>query len=156
MNELKTKGVDLSNAFSPSSHSKRPCVTACVRLPGPTRQQLAPQAAVKLPSIQTPFLKTERKLASRHSRSHHASDTPVTMFSRQALLRSARTAAPQRAILGQTRAFAAPAASSERVQPPVALFGLDGTYATALVRPPPDRPIALPEQPLEGVALEDA
>ncbi|KAH6622993.1 ATP synthase delta subunit-domain-containing protein [Chaetomium tenue] len=53
------------------------------------------------------------------------------MFSRQALLRSARTVAPQRAFLGQTRAFAAPAAS-ERVQPPVALFGLDGTYATAL------------------------
>ncbi|KAK4132988.1 mitochondrial ATP synthase subunit 5-like protein [Trichocladium antarcticum] len=53
------------------------------------------------------------------------------MFSRQALLRSARTAAPQRAILGQTRAFAAPA-STDRVKPPVALFGLDGTYATAL------------------------
>jgi F-type H+-transporting ATPase subunit O len=53
------------------------------------------------------------------------------MFSRQALLRSARTVAPQRAFLGQTRAFAAPAAS-ERVKPPVALFGLDGTYATAL------------------------
>ncbi|AEO61762.1 hypothetical protein MYCTH_57224 [Thermothelomyces thermophilus ATCC 42464] len=53
------------------------------------------------------------------------------MFSRQALLRSARTAAPQRALLGQTRTFAAPA-SSEKVKPPVALFGLDGTYATAL------------------------
>jgi F-type H+-transporting ATPase subunit O len=66
------------------------------------------------------------------------------MFSRQALLRSARAAAPQRAILGQTRAFAAAAPSStERVQPPVALFGIDGTYATALVRPPPDGPIGL-------------
>jgi F-type H+-transporting ATPase subunit O len=57
------------------------------------------------------------------------------MFTRQALLRSARTVAPQRAFLGQTRAFAAPAApaaSSQKVQPPVALFGLDGTYATAL------------------------
>ncbi|KAG7285116.1 ATP synthase F0 subcomplex subunit OSCP atp5 [Staphylotrichum longicolle] len=52
------------------------------------------------------------------------------MFSRQALLRSARAAAPQRALLGQTRTFAA--ASSEKVKPPVALFGLDGTYATAL------------------------
>jgi hypothetical protein len=63
------------------------------------------------------------------------------MFSRQALLRSARAAAPQRALLGQTRTFAA-AASSEKVKPPVALFGLDGTYATALVRPrSPDRPI---------------
>ena len=58
------------------------------------------------------------------------------MFSRQALLRSARSAAPQRALLGQTRTFAAPA-SSEKVKPPVALFGLDGTYATALVRPTP-------------------
>lgn len=58
------------------------------------------------------------------------------MFSRQALLRSARTAAPQRAFLGQVRTFAAPAASSDKVQPPVALFGLDGTYATALVRLP--------------------
>jgi F-type H+-transporting ATPase subunit O len=56
------------------------------------------------------------------------------MISRQALLRSARTAAPQRALVGQTRTFAAPA-SSDRVKPPVALFGLDGTYATALVRP---------------------
>ncbi|KAH6847911.1 ATP synthase delta subunit-domain-containing protein [Chaetomium sp. MPI-CAGE-AT-0009] len=54
------------------------------------------------------------------------------MFTRQALLRSARTVAPQRALLGQTRAFAAPAAPSQKVQPPVALFGLDGTYATAL------------------------
>ncbi|KAL2193483.1 Mob1/phocein [Corynascus similis CBS 632.67] len=54
-----------------------------------------------------------------------------TSFKQYALLRSARTAAPQRAFLGQTRTFAAPA-SSEKVKPPVALFGLDGTYATAL------------------------
>ncbi|KAK4101027.1 OSCP-domain-containing protein [Parathielavia hyrcaniae] len=53
------------------------------------------------------------------------------MFSRQALLRSVRTAAPQRALLGQIRTFAAPA-PTEKVKPPVALFGLDGTYATAL------------------------
>ncbi|KAK5661031.1 hypothetical protein OQA88_12410 [Cercophora sp. LCS_1] len=53
------------------------------------------------------------------------------MLSRQALLRSMRTAVPQRAVLTQTRTFAAPAAS-EKVSPPVALFGLDGTYATAL------------------------
>ncbi|KAK3902957.1 hypothetical protein C8A05DRAFT_33308 [Staphylotrichum tortipilum] len=53
------------------------------------------------------------------------------MFSRQALLRSARLAAPQRALMGQVRTFATPAAS-EKVKPPVALFGLDGTYATAL------------------------
>lgn len=58
------------------------------------------------------------------------------MLSRQALLRSARVAAPSRAIVSQARFYAAaPAASAnETVKPPVALFGLDGTYATALVR----------------------
>lgn len=54
------------------------------------------------------------------------------MFSRQALLRSARAAAPSRAIASQSRFYAA--AASETVTPPVALFGVDGTYATALVR----------------------
>lgn len=58
------------------------------------------------------------------------------MLSRQALLRTARTAVSQRAALSQTRAYAAAAASSGKVLPPVALFGVDGTYATALVRPP--------------------
>lgn len=55
------------------------------------------------------------------------------MLSRQVLLRSARAAAPSRALASQVRFYAAPAAS-ENVKPPVALFGLDGTYATALVR----------------------
>lgn len=55
------------------------------------------------------------------------------MLSRQVLLRSARAAAPSRAIASQVRFYAAPAAN-ENVKPPVALFGLDGTYATALVR----------------------
>ncbi|KAK4162286.1 Mob1/phocein [Cladorrhinum sp. PSN259] len=69
---------------------------------------------------------------SRHSRSASPYSNPtVTMFSRQAVLRTARAAAPQRAIVGQTRTFAAPA-SSEKVKAPIALFGLDGTYATAL------------------------
>ncbi|KAL1860590.1 ATP synthase F0 subcomplex subunit OSCP atp5 [Diaporthe australafricana] len=53
------------------------------------------------------------------------------MLSRQALLRSARAAAPSWAIASQVRFYAAPAAT-ETVKPPVALFGLDGTYATAL------------------------
>ncbi|ROW06405.1 hypothetical protein VMCG_04401 [Cytospora schulzeri] len=53
------------------------------------------------------------------------------MLSRQALLRSARAAAPSRAFASQVRFYAAPAAN-ETVKPPVALFGLDGTYATAL------------------------
>ncbi|KAH8888370.1 OSCP-domain-containing protein [Thozetella sp. PMI_491] len=52
-------------------------------------------------------------------------------MSRQALLRSMRTASPSRALLSQSRTYAA-AASTENVKPPVALFGLDGTYATAL------------------------
>ncbi|KAK3345327.1 ATP synthase delta subunit-domain-containing protein [Neurospora tetraspora] len=47
------------------------------------------------------------------------------MLSRQALLR------PARVINTQARTYAAAAASSN-VKPPVALFGLDGTYATAL------------------------
>lgn len=50
------------------------------------------------------------------------------MLSRQALLR------PARVINTQARTYAAAAASS-KVKAPVALFGVDGTYATALVRP---------------------
>lgn len=56
------------------------------------------------------------------------------MLSRQ-VLRAARSAAPQRAIASQARFYAAPApGANENVKAPVALFGLDGTYATALVR----------------------
>ncbi|CAH0001604.1 unnamed protein product [Clonostachys byssicola] len=54
------------------------------------------------------------------------------MFSRQAL-RSVRAAAPQRALALRStpvRSFAA--AASADVKPPKAVFGLDGTYATAL------------------------
>lgn len=55
------------------------------------------------------------------------------MLSRQAILRAARTAAPQRAVASQVRFYAAPpAANNDIVKPPVTLFGLDGTYATAL------------------------
>jgi hypothetical protein len=58
------------------------------------------------------------------------------MFSRQ-VIRAARVAAPQRALAlraAPVRSFAA-AASSE-VKPPVSVFGVDGTYATALVIQP--------------------
>ncbi|KAI5928289.1 ATP synthase delta subunit-domain-containing protein [Camillea tinctor] len=52
------------------------------------------------------------------------------MFSRQAI-RSIRAAAPQRTLARvPVRTYAAPAA--QNVKPPIALFGLDGTYATAL------------------------
>ncbi|KAI2631707.1 OSCP-domain-containing protein [Xylaria nigripes] len=52
------------------------------------------------------------------------------MLSRQAL-RSLRAAAPQRTFARTSvRSFAAPA--TQDVKPPVAVYGLDGTYATAL------------------------
>lgn len=56
----------------------------------------------------------------------------ATMFSRQILLRSAWAAIPSRAIAPQAR-FYAGSSPAENVKSPVALFGLDGTYATALV-----------------------
>ncbi len=55
------------------------------------------------------------------------------MFSRQ-VLRSARVAAPRRLVAAPVRTFAAAAANE--VKPPVQVFGVDGTYATALVRSP--------------------
>lgn len=77
------------------------------------------------------------------------------MLSRQALLRAARTAAPQRVCIAQARTYATPATSNANVKPPVAVFGLDGTYATALVRPPtlpsmpvqPDSPVSVTSPP---------
>jgi len=50
------------------------------------------------------------------------------MLSR-AVLRTARTAGPSRFVAARTYAAAA---ATENVKPPVTLFGLDGTYATAL------------------------
>jgi hypothetical protein len=58
----------------------------------------------------------------------------AAMLSRQ-VFRSLRAAAPQRAIAlraAPVRTFAA--AASSDVKAPIAVFGLDGTYATALVR----------------------
>ena len=134
-----------------SSVRPMPSLSACSmpfrprRLPGPTRKAvgcLRPQRNCRA-AKRTPSLKTLEGARFTTFEVHHRTQSPsVTMFSRQALLRSARTVAPQRAFLGQTRAFAAPAAS-ERVQPPVALFGLDGTYATALVRTLPTTQLAL-------------
>ena len=85
-----------------------------------------------LPSIQTPFLKSGSSGSQTFEVPITAPNPTVTMFSRQAVLRTARAAAPQRTIASQIRTFAAPA-SSEKVKAPIALFGLDGTYATALV-----------------------
>ncbi|KAI0541665.1 ATP synthase delta subunit-domain-containing protein [Xylaria digitata] len=54
------------------------------------------------------------------------------MLSRQAL-RSLRAAAPQRTFAqSSVRSYAAAAAATQDVRPPVSVYGLDGTYATAL------------------------
>ena len=56
------------------------------------------------------------------------------MFSRQ-VFRTVRAAGPQRAVTLRAtpvRSFAA--AAADNTQPPIAVFGLDGTYASALVR----------------------
>lgn len=53
------------------------------------------------------------------------------MLSRQAL-RTARAAAPVFRAPVAVRTYAA-AAATESVQPPIAVFGVDGTYASALV-----------------------
>ena len=55
------------------------------------------------------------------------------MLASRVVARSARVAAPRMSITA-TRAYAEPAKSSGEVKPPVQVFGLDGTYATALVR----------------------
>lgn len=61
------------------------------------------------------------------------SPAAAEMFSRQ-VLRAARVAAPQRALAlraAPVRSFAA--AASSDVKSPVSVFGVDGTYASALV-----------------------
>ena len=66
------------------------------------------------------------------------------MISSRAILRVARASAPQRVAAprvlaaSQIRSYAAPAAASPDSKPPIALYGLDGTYASALVCPPND------------------
>lgn len=63
------------------------------------------------------------------------------MFAARALSRAARTAAPRVARPAVTprvvasRSYAQ-AAATQSVKPPVALYGVDGTYASALVRSP--------------------
>lgn len=60
------------------------------------------------------------------------------MLSGRAIFNATRVAAPSRAIApkvlasSQIRSYATPAPAE--VKPPIALYGLDGTYATALVR----------------------
>jgi F-type H+-transporting ATPase subunit O len=60
------------------------------------------------------------------------------MFSSRALTTAFRAATPRAPIAARvaaTRSYAAAAApSSAQTKPPVALFGIDGTYASALVR----------------------
>lgn len=60
-------------------------------------------------------------------------DTAIMLASRVAV-RSARVAAPRMSVAA-TRGYAEPAKAPEvNSKPPVALFGVDGTYASALVR----------------------
>jgi F-type H+-transporting ATPase subunit O len=59
------------------------------------------------------------------------------MLSSRAILRATRASAPQRIAVprviasSQIRSYATPATADSK--PPKALYGLDGTYATALV-----------------------
>lgn len=55
------------------------------------------------------------------------------MLASRVIARSARVAAP-RFTATTTRGYAEAAKSSASTKPPVALFGIDGTYASALVR----------------------
>lgn len=54
------------------------------------------------------------------------------MLSRQAF-RTARAAAPVFRAPAAVRTYAAAAATESSAQPPIAVFGVDGTYASALV-----------------------
>jgi hypothetical protein len=62
----------------------------------------------------------------------------ATMYASRALTGALRTGAPRISVAARvaaTRSYAAAAApSSANTKPPVALFGIDGTYASALVR----------------------
>jgi hypothetical protein len=101
------------------------------------------------PKLPTPNLASNSKLnqaASESRTSIPSTDPPppiAAMLSRQALARSVRAAAPTRALAAESLGRSTPsrfyaaaaAASSADGKPPVAVFGLDGTYATALVRP---------------------
>lgn len=64
--------------------------------------------------------------------------SPPTMYTSRALSTALRAGAPRAPIavrVAATRSYAAAAApSSASTKPPVALFGVDGTYASALVR----------------------
>jgi F-type H+-transporting ATPase subunit O len=60
------------------------------------------------------------------------------MFSGRLAVKAARSSAPRVSIAGRTafRSYAAPSAaqtSQTSSKPPIALFGIDGTYASALV-----------------------
>lgn len=73
------------------------------------------------------------------------------MFSRPAF-RAVRAAAPQRT-LARIPARSYAAAAAQEVRPPVAVYGLDGTYASALVRPPfSTRPVPT-EEPFQSACI---
>ncbi len=84
----------------------------------------------------TPFGAQFPRTTTKEASSPASNCRQFAMLSRQALLRAARAAGPQRvavASASHARFYATPSAG-DTVKPPVAVFGLDGTYATALVR----------------------
>ena len=91
------------------------------------------------PSPPTNFIGTagicNRKLHHAFKPIQNTSPLLQTMLSGRAFAQAARSAAP-RAPIAPRVAFRcyAQAASSASTKPPVALFGIDGTYASALVR----------------------
>ena len=70
--------------------------------------------------------------SSHHSSTHSPSHTTSTMLAARVAARTARVAAP-RISIAATRGYAEPAKPSANTKPPVEVFGLDGTYASALV-----------------------
>jgi hypothetical protein len=59
----------------------------------------------------------------------------ANMLAGRLALQAARSAAPRASIASRAavRSYATPAAGQPTGKPPIALFGIDGTYATALV-----------------------
>ena len=74
------------------------------------------------------------------------------MLSSRALFRATRASAPRSIIVPKSltpssfRAYATPSAAPDP-KPPVALYGLDGTYASALVCQLPSEPVMMDKTP---------
>ncbi|KAG6005321.1 hypothetical protein E4U21_000236 [Claviceps maximensis] len=99
------------------------------KLPNPEKPHHGKSEAPRTPTSSPAFLFNSLRLPPKDIQLVGI----LTMFSRQ-VSRTVRAAAPQRAVTLRAtpvRSFAA-TASSANSQPPIAVFGLDGTYASAL------------------------